>query len=154
MIYFGDFSGELFDAYTKAAWNQSINDRYRFYQITDASCAEQFGHNAGNSSGKISLTRLFDEEKLAYTGEASEASIVSFAKKGAVPQLINFSDEYIEPVFAEGNPALILMTEQKDKPYQEAFALAAKEMQGEIYFITSALKRGAQSRLGDYLNFK
>ena len=26
-------------------------------------------------------------------------------------------------------------------------------MQGEIYFVTSALKRGAQSRLGDYLSF-
>ena len=26
-------------------------------------------------------------------------------------------------------------------------------MQGEIYFITSALKRGAQQRLGDYMNF-
>ena len=27
-------------------------------------------------------------------------------------------------------------------------------MQGEMYFITTALKRGAQQRLGDYLNFK
>ena len=54
---------------------------------------------------------------MAYSGNASETGIVSFARKGGVPQLINFSEDYIEPVFAEGNPALILMTEQKDKSY-------------------------------------
>ena len=95
----------------KAAWNQSINDRFRFYHTADASCIEKFGLPAGSSSG-ISLTRAFDDSPVAYTGgQASESAIVQFAKKHAVPQLIVFSDDYIEPIFAEGNPALILMTE-------------------------------------------
>ena len=46
------------------------------------------------------------------------------------------------------------MTEQKDKSYQEAFAQAAKDMHGEIHVVTSGLKRGAQSRLGEYLDLQ
>ena len=45
------------------------------------------------------------------------------------------------------------MAEEKDKPYLKAFAQAAKDLQGELLFVTSGLKRGAQSRLGEYLNF-
>ena len=117
LSYFGTHSGDLYDAFIKAAWNQSINDRFQFYHTTDAACAVEYGHEAGSEAGKISLSRQFDESPLAYSGEANEAGIVSFARKGGVPQLITFSDDYIEPIFAEGNPALILMTEQKDKPY-------------------------------------
>ena len=31
MSYFGTFSGDLYDAFIKAAWNQSVNDRFKFY---------------------------------------------------------------------------------------------------------------------------
>ena len=110
--YFGTLQGSLYDAFVKAAWNQSINDRFTFYHTTDTSCIEKFGLPAGSTSG-VSLTRAFDESPLPFpsSGDASESAIVAFAKKHAIPQLINFSDEYIEPIFADGNPAVILMTE-------------------------------------------
>lgn len=108
--YFGTLQGDLYDAFVKAAWNQSINDRFTFYHTSDTSCIEKFGLAAGSSSG-VSLTRAFDDSPVPYSGDASESAIVAFAKKHAIPQLINFSDEYIEPIFADGNPAVILMTE-------------------------------------------
>ena len=92
----------------KAAWDQSINDRFKFYHTADASCGDAFGLG---SNGGVSLTRAFDESPVAYSGEATESAIVKFAKKHAIPQMIVFSDDYIEPIFAEENPALILMTE-------------------------------------------
>jgi len=70
----------------------------------------------------ISLIRNFDDSPVAYTGSANGAEVVDFAKLQAVPQLITFSDDYIEPIFAEHNSAIILMTEQKDQEYSAVFA--------------------------------
>ena len=109
LSYFGTLQGDLFDAFMRAAWDQSINDRFRFYHTADASCGEVFG--LGSSGAGVSLTRAFDESPVVYSGEANESAIVKFAKKHAVPQMIVFSDDYIEPIFAEENPALILITE-------------------------------------------
>ena len=73
---------------------------FRFYHTTDtsASCGDKF---AVQSSGGISIIRNFDDSPIVYSGEATEAGVVEFAKKGAMPQLINFSDDYIEAIFAE-----------------------------------------------------
>ena len=60
LTYFGTHSGDLYDAFIKAAWNQSINDRFQFYHTTDAACAVEYGHEAGSEAGKISLSRQFD----------------------------------------------------------------------------------------------
>lgn len=98
----------MYDAFIKAAWDQSINEKFHFYQTSDTSCAEKYGLQ---STPGISLIRNFDDSPVAYTGSASRSDLVSFAKKSSVPQLIVFTDDYIEPIFAENNPAVILMTE-------------------------------------------
>lgn len=65
--------------------------------------------------------------------------------------LISFSEDYIEPIFADHNPALILFTEEEGQGYQTAFADAAKELKGEILFVTSGVTEGIQARLADFL---
>lgn len=81
----------------------------------------------------------------------SEDDIVAFAKASSVPRLITFSEDYIEPIFGDHNPAVILFTEEADQSYQSAFADAAKQLQGEILFVTSGISEGIQARLGEFI---
>ena len=100
--YYGALEGDLWDAYMKGAKNPAISEKFAFFHTSDTSCG----------SG-ISLTRDFDESPLAYDGAASMDSIVEFAKGASVPTLISFSEDYIEPIFADKTPALILFTEEE-----------------------------------------
>ena len=95
LSYFGDLSGDLWDAYMGAAKNPAISEKFGFFHTSDADCGAKFGL----SGAGVSLTRRFDESPLAYDGAASMDSIVEFAKGASVPTLISFSEDYIEPIF-------------------------------------------------------
>jgi len=45
----------------------------------------------------------------------------------------------------------MLFTEETGTDYQETFAQAAKELQGEILFVTSGISDGIQTRLGEFI---
>merc|ERR1711934_725120 len=98
----------------------------------------------------ISLSRTFDESPLAFAG-ATEAELLDFGKKSSVPMLITFSEDYIEPIFGDRNPAVMLFTEEADQDYQGVFAKAAKDLNGEILFVTSGVTDGIQSRLAEFV---
>lgn len=147
LSYFGAFEGDLWEAYMKGAKNPSISEKYTFFHTSDADCAAKYGVSAPG----ISLSRAFDESPVPYTGGASEDDIVSFAKGASVPRLITFSEDYIEPIFGDHQAAVILFTEEDESASQTAFAQAAKEMQGEILFVTSGVSVGIQSRLGEFI---
>jgi len=131
----------------QSARNPSISEKYSFLHTTDASCASKYGAKAPG----IALSRTFDKSPIAYSGASNEDEIVAFAKKASVPQLITFSDEFIEPIFGDQNPAVILFTEDTDKDFQKAFKQAAIEMNGEILFVTSGVSDGIQSRLAEFI---
>lgn len=65
--------------------------------------------------------------------------------------MITFSEDYIEPIFADQNPAIILFTEETGTAYQETFAAAAKELKGDVLFVTSGATDGIQARLADFI---
>ena len=138
LSFFGDLSGDLWDAYMGAAKDPAISENFNFIHTSDAAC----GASYGLSGAGVSLTRQFDESPLAYTGAASSADIVAFAKGASVPTLITFSEDYIEPIFADQNPAMILFTEETGAAYQETFAAAAKELKGDVLFVTSGATDG------------
>jgi len=146
LSYFGALEGDVFENFMKGAKNPAIGEKYSFFHTADAACAESFGVVAPG----ISLSRGFDESPLAVAG-SSEDEIVAFAKKSSVPRLITFSEDYIEPIFGEQQPAMVLFTEEDSSSYQTAFAEAAKENQGEILFVTSGVSEGIQSRLGEFI---
>jgi len=138
MAYVGDLEGELFTAFMGAAKVDSISEKYTFLHTSDGSCAGTVGTTAPG----IGLTRRFDESPVGYTGGPSPSDIVAWGKASAVPKLITFSEDYIEPIFADKNPAVMLFTEETGTAYQEAFAAAAKELKGDVLFVTSGVSDG------------
>jgi len=46
----------------------------------------------------------------------------SFLESSAVPTLITFSEDYIEPIFGKGKNAVILFTNEKDTDYLKVWA--------------------------------
>ena len=147
LCYFGEETGDLWDAFFGAAKDPAISEKYSFFHSDDVACGEKFGL----SGSGVALSRRFDESPLQYSGESTTAGVVDWAKSSSVPVLISFSEDYIEPIFADHNPALILFTEETGQAWQDAYAAAAKELQGEILFVTSGVTDGIQARLGDFV---
>jgi len=97
LSYFGDLAGDLYDAFMNAAKNPAISETYQFFHTSDVACAEKYGL----SGSGLALSRRFDDSPLQYSGAATADDIVSFAKTSSVPILISFSEDYIEPIFAD-----------------------------------------------------
>ncbi len=55
----------------------------------------------------------------------------------AVPTLIEFSEDFIEPIFGKGREALILFANDRDASYNKVFADAANQLKGQILFVVS-----------------
>ena len=145
--YFGASEGDLWESYMKSARNPAISEKFQFFHTSDGDCAAKFETSAPG----VSISRRFDESPLAYSGAAVEDDIVAFAKGASVPRLITFSEDYIEPIFGDRNPAVILFTEEADQGYQSVFAQAAKDLQGELLFVTSGVTEGIQSKLAEFV---
>jgi protein disulfide-isomerase A1 len=145
--YFGAQEGDLWENYMKSARNPAISEKFQFFHTSDGDCAAKFETSAPG----VSITRRFDESPLPYSGAAVEDDIVAFAKGASVPRLITFSEDYIESIFGDRNPAVILFTEEADQCYQSVFAQAAKDLQGELLFVTSGVTEGIQSKLAEFV---
>jgi hypothetical protein len=94
LYYFGDLSGELFNAYTAAAKNDSISDDFNFYHMADTACGEKFGL----SGAGIALSRTFDNSPLQYSGGANGKEIASWALESSLPELIPYSKQYAKAI--------------------------------------------------------
>jgi len=118
MAYVGSAEGDLWDAYMGAAKSSQIGEKYSFIHSSDDSCATAAG--VASAPG-VGIARRFDDSPIGYSGEISTEAIVAWAKSASVPKLITFSEDYIESIFAEHNPALILFTEETGAGYQAVF---------------------------------
>jgi protein disulfide-isomerase A1 len=146
LAYFGDLSGDLYDAFMSSAVNAKIQDKFQFFHTDDASCASNYGVSAPG----VALARDFDESPLSYTGDSNGDAIAEWAKSNSVPSLITFSEDFIEPIFADHNPALILFQEDgTDTAHFATFKEAAQAMKGDILFVESGVSQGIQERLGE-----
>lgn len=63
-------------------------------------------------------------------------------ESSAVPTLITFSEDYIEPIFGKGKNAVILFTNEKDTDYLKVWSKAASDLKGDILFVISGTKEG------------
>lgn len=66
-VYFGDFSGDLFDAFINVA---KQNEKYAFFQAA-GNCAA----SNGAKSHSVMVTRNFDESPIYYNGESNTGDI-------------------------------------------------------------------------------
>lgn len=71
----------------------------------------------------------------------------------SVPTLIDFSEDYIEPIFGQRKPAIFLFrsSSDADKDFSKIFAEAASSLKGEILFVVSGVTDGIQQRLGEFI---
>ena len=74
LVYYGDKSGDLYDAFKKAGKSPLISKNYSFYNSVNPVCAiETLGQEILRSgqTSFLGLIRSFDESPLMYDGENS-----------------------------------------------------------------------------------
>lgn len=105
-----------------------------------------------NSNSAIVLFRDFDTP-LVYSGSFESSPIVDFILANSVPTLINFSEDYIEPIFGQRKSAIFLFrsSSDSDKDFSKVFSEAASALKGEIIFVVSGVSEGIQQRLGEFI---
>ena len=92
VVFFGSAEGDEFAAFEKAA---SQDDKRSFYYTSDEESAKAHGVTAPG----IALFRPFDEPKVDFEGEILTNNIASYVSDNSIPTVIDFTDEYIEPIF-------------------------------------------------------
>ncbi len=143
LVYFGAQEGQMFDSFMTAA---KTDDKFIFYHA-QGDCAADWGA----STNSVSVLRTFDASPVHYAGEATHEGITAFMEKNSVPTLIEFSEDFIEPIFGKGKTAVILFTNEKDSSYGQVWAEAASQLKGDILFVVSGTKDGIQSRLAEFI---
>lgn len=90
---------------------------------------------------------------MVYSGSWETTPIVDWLSASSVPTLIDFSEDYIEPIFGQRKPALFLFrtAADSDKDFVKVFAEAASTLKGEILFVVSGVTDGIQQRLGEFI---
>jgi hypothetical protein len=75
-------------------------------------------------------------------------------EKSALPTLIDFANEYVEPVFKRNYASLVLYTDDINANYSKVFEEAAAALQGEILFVRTGNVQGIQKRLVQFSEVK
>lgn len=70
--------------------------------------------------------------------------MVDFLMASSVPTLIEFSEDYIDPIFGQRKAAIFLFRnkEDADQDFSKIFSEAASKLKGEILFVVSGVKEG------------
>ncbi len=101
--------------YTAVAESETVNEKFNFFHMNDEACGKSMGLPIFPG---IALFRKFDTSPLFYSPDISEgwrpALIVGWMQAASVPHLIEFSDEYIEPIFTHRRKAIILFRDNGD----------------------------------------
>ena len=146
LSYFGESTGALWDAFNVAGRHPVVGDKISFYHTSDVACGELFGL----SGSGVTLSRAFDANTFQYDGDETAEALTTWANITRLPILMTFGLEYIEPIFQEKTPALILFTQEHGQAYQRIFEQAAHELNGEILFVTSGISEKIQRLLGEF----
>lgn len=118
--------------------------------LADKECAASYG---AATTPAVLIFRKFDDSPLVFSGDWEVQKIVDWLSTASVPTLIDFSEDFIEPIFGQKKPAIVLFRnkDEDDHEYAKIFAQAAKELKGEILFVVSGVKDGIQSRLAEFI---
>lgn len=144
LVYFGDVNArEYKEVFLEAAQNPTVGDKFQFFYINDEAVAKQYG---AEKLPALVLFRKFDDSPLVFSGNWETTPVVDFLVSSSVPTLIDFSEDYIEPIFGQRKPALFLFRnkEDSDADFVKTFEEAAKKLKGEILFVVSGIKDGIQ----------
>ena len=133
LVYFGEFSGALFDAFRQVAKSTESFTAYH----ASGSCAKIFKTTANT----VNLFRGADQTQLAYTGPPQFDDLIGWIADSSLPDVLVYDEETAELVFGTNRPALVLFTDNDDDSLSEKFLAVARELRGEILFIKSGTQK-------------
>jgi protein disulfide-isomerase A1 len=147
--YFGEAAHEHFETFKKVAESE-IAEKYQVFYNHEKVCADL--HGAKNLPS-FTVFRKFDESPVHHHEGLTAENGINFLKSSSVPSLIEFSEDYIEPIFADQKSALMLFRSNADATghAQKIFEEASQKFKGEILFVVSDIKEGIQSRLAEFV---
>jgi len=128
-----------------------VSEKYQFIHVNDKECATSHG---ASEFPALVLFRQFDESPLHFKANWETNPIVDWLLKHSTPTLIEFSEDYIEPIFGQKQSAIFLFRApgDKDASWAKEYEKAAHELKNEgILFIVSGITEGIQSRLAEFV---
>jgi hypothetical protein len=96
VAYIGDKEGKHSEVYNTIASHASVSDKFAFVHLNDKECATSYG---AQSTPALLVFRKFDNSPLVFDGSWETNPIVDWLTTSSVPTLIEFSEDYIEPIF-------------------------------------------------------
>lgn len=92
------------------------------------------------SDGTVVLFKKFDEEQVAYEGDASEANLKKFIQSNSLPLLVEFNHETAQKIFGgEIKSHLLLFLNKGEESFEkvaEAARSVAKPFREQVLFVT------------------
>lgn len=140
-IFSDDANSKEHKLYNEVATHGSVSEKFQFYHVNDKECAASHG---AEGHGSLVLFRQFDTSPLVFSGNWEVTPIVDWMLASSVPTLIEFSEDYIEPIFGQKNAAIFLFRSAEDasSDFAKAFEEAAKTLKGQILFVVSGVTDG------------
>jgi protein disulfide-isomerase A1 len=132
VVYWGAKEGEVYDNFIRSA---GTHDDMKFFEVA-GDCSSKHG---GSTPG-VSVFRNFDESPVHMEGD----DIDKFVDASAVPTLITFSEDYIEPIFGKGRQAIVFFSNEQDTELHKKFEAAAVALKGDVLFVQSGTQEGIQ----------
>ncbi len=143
VVYFGAEEGPMHEAFIALA--KETETASFFHAPAECTAAH------GAAENGVALFRAFDESPVQYAGAAEVGAMREWFKAGSLPTLIDFGEDYIEPIFGAGREALIFFSDEKDSAAHAAYAEAAKALKGEVLFVQSGTQEGIQAKLAEFV---
>eukprot|EP00344_Euplotes_crassus_P005811 CAMPEP_0196998732 /NCGR_PEP_ID=MMETSP1380-20130617/4049_1 /TAXON_ID=5936 /ORGANISM="Euplotes crassus, Strain CT5" /LENGTH=481 /DNA_ID=CAMNT_0042415407 /DNA_START=35 /DNA_END=1480 /DNA_ORIENTATION=- len=145
-VFYGEEGSDEFKAFESAA---SKDDKFQYRHVFDSDATTP----EGVSRPGIAVFRNFDEPIVVFSGDFTASAVSEFVSSSSIPVFIEFSDEYIEPIFQSQAPALFLFHDGSDEQakIKDVVAKAAGTHKGRIIFAHSGVSDGIQQRLAEFV---
>lgn len=147
VVFYGDADSTEFSEYEKVA---ASDDKHTYVHNTDSNA----NLPEGLTRPGVAVFRNFDEPIVVHNEKLDKTSIEQFIQSSSVPTLIEFSEEYIEPIFQNQKPAVFLFIDNNNEEHKkllDAYQKAAQSGKGRIFFSYSGISEGIQQRLAEFV---
>jgi protein disulfide-isomerase A1 len=147
VAFFGDADSTEFQEFEKAA---SSDDKYTYVHNTNADATLP----EGLTRPGVAVFRKFDEPSVVFDQAIEKAALADWINSSSVPTLIEFNEEYIEPIFQKQKPAAFLFIDSKNEEHKklvETYKESAQANKGRIFFSYSGVTEGIQQRLAEFV---
>jgi protein disulfide-isomerase A1 len=146
VVFYGEEGSDEFKSFETAA---SGDDKFPYRHVFDSDVATP----EGVSRPGVAVFRSFDEPIVTFDGEFTSTAIAEFVTSSSIPVFIEFSDEFIEPIFQNQSPAIFLFHDgsEEHEKMKAVVGQAAEAHKGTLIFAHSGVSEGIQQRLAEFV---